>query len=1770
MSSRFGTLSGRGQVIGHGVPQTFPIQLDPVPFEGAVVYADNGELRYSDGTAWLPLGTGPQGTQGTTGIQGFQGVQGDYGPGFTIIGSIAGPGDQSSLNTAFPAATVGDGVIDQSDDTLWIYDGSVWVNIGSFRGVQGLQGVQGVQGVQGPIGNEGIQGERGFRGFQGERGVQGVQGIQGDLGIQGIQGRRGPQGVQGTTGIQGVQGPRNFQGTQGLQGVQGTTGIQGDTGFQGYAGSYGGVTFEYDFGASTATVDPGSGNLTFANTAVADVNEIYIDSIAAFPNTDISDTINSFDNVAGPVKAFIKITQVSDISKFSLYEVNDIVDNTGWFTLSTTYLNGSATTGDYTSSPRVVVSFAMVGTQGIQGVQGTTGIQGLQGNQGLQGQIGPQGIQGATGIQGDTGTQGLQGRVGPQGIQGVQGLQGPRGIQGFRGAFGGISYDYTFSTSTANTDPGQGILNFDNASFAGAGKMFIDDRDDGNVLVMDGVMSFLSSVTSATKGFFKLTNADNIYDQATFEITGVTDRSGYWDVDVTHLNGVTLMADQTDVRISFIRNGDQGLQGIQGVQGTRGIQGDVGPQGVQGEQGLQGVQGLQGGSGVQGLTGSQGVQGTTGIQGSRGLQGIQGTMGFDGGLSFEYDFDTNTTQGQFPGLNHWYINNADVTQATRLYIDDLTDSGRRADSLFNYLDGISSSPKGQIFIRSAKDVNGTYQWLIYEFTNWTWDASGTGNDWGHFDVNFIERSELEGTDSSPGTSWANGAAAVYGDTANITFIPAGQTGSQGIQGVIGPQGVQGIQGEQGIYGGLSFQWLFSSNTIGGTDPGTNNFKFNNANPQNATLITIDDIPDDQYNTEVDDFLDFIAAQPGSVKGYLKIQKGAGDALQGPGGHHWLIYEITGWTWDGVGKNYGFWDVTFVDGNVTDWNTQVSQVHGPETVITFIPKGPAGIQGPQGTTGIQGQTGAGLQGVQGLQGIQGFTGLQGAEGSFGGITFDYTFLTDIVNNDPGIGNVKFNNGTYSSVTAIYIDDRDDNFVNIEPFLRTIDDSTSPIKGHVKITKKSQPEIFQIFTISALAELTGYFNITVAFVSGNGTFANSEDVTITFARTGDAGATGAIGPQGVQGIQGNLGIQGLQGADGAGAQGATGADGIQGPAGLQGADGAIGVQGIQGLQGADGSQGAAGFQGAGGTGAQGIQGIQGLTGSQGIGGVGSDGFQGTQGIQGPAGPDGAQGLQGADGGAGQPGPAGAQGSSGPQGLQGIQGIQGGGSAGTQGPAGFQGAIGPQGVQGADGDAGVGVQGPAGIQGIQGTDGSSGAGFQGIQGVQGTTGTQGALGIGGEGAQGPAGPQGIQGVQGRDGAGDIGVQGPAGPQGITGIQGPDGGAGGAGAQGIQGPQGADGADGAQGAAGTGTAGAQGPAGPQGADGQAGTLGSQGPTGGPGPQGVQGIQGNPGFQGADGVATGGIQGFTGAPGPQGQNGFQGTQGTRGFQGSASSGLDGFQGIQGPIGPQGTTGATGPIGTQGPAGSGSATTIQTSTIHGSSVESTPMFVTFVQDSSTARTLYATTSPNPGGQSNFFYTANIDELQLENITIAGSATLGGSTITTWPSGGGGGFDGTSVNIQSANYFRFNDSIPLRFGTDSDSYIYHDNSNLYVDMYTATHNILFRDASGTPATRFTFDTDTGDFTAAGNVNSASDERLKENIETIPNALDKVLALRGVEFNKIETPEKRDIGLIAQEVEKILPEVVSEDSEGLKSISYANLVGLLIEAIKEQQEQIQKLK
>ena len=97
---------------------------------------------------------------------------------------------------------------------------------------------------------------------------------------------------------------------------------------------------------------------------------------------------------------------------------------------------------------------------------------------------------------------------------------------------------------------------------------------------------------------------------------------------------------------------------------------------------------------------------------------------------------------------------------------------------------------------------------------------------------------------------------------------------------------------------------------------------------------------------------------------------------------------------------------------------------------------------------------------------------------------------------------------------------------------------------------------------------------------------------------------------------------------------------------------------------------------------------------------------------------------------------------------------------------------------------------------------------------------------------------------------------------------------------------------------------------------------------------------------------------------------------------------------------------------------------------------------------------------------------------------------------------------------------------------------------------------------------GTVTASSFVYS-SDKSLKTSIQQIPNALEKLKQLNGVSFNWKSSGEK-SIGLIAQDVEKVYPEIVSTGENGLKAVDYAKLVAVLIEAVKEQQKQIDELK
>jgi hypothetical protein len=187
-----------------------------------------------------------------------------------------------------------------------------------------------------------------------------------------------------------------------------------------------------------------------------------------------------------------------------------------------------------------------------------------------------------------------------------------------------------------------------------------------------------------------------------------------------------------------------------------------------------------------------------------------------------------------------------------------------------------------------------------------------------------------------------------------------------------------------------------------------------------------------------------------------------------------------------------------------------------------------------------------------------------------------------------------------------------------------------------------------------------------------------------------------------------------------------------------------------------------------------------------------------------------------------------------------------------------------------------------------------------------------------------------------------------------------------------------------------------------------------------------------------------------------------------------------------------------------------------------------------------------------------------NVTgTAGSETL--ATVTAR-----GASTPTNINI--------NNTSPTIYLQDIDhrSAMIHVNSNVfYVLRGNGNNSTTWEPLNGYWPMELNLDTNNATFgasvTAAGDVTAYSDVRLKENIVTVENALEKVTGLRGVTYNRKDNNDgKLHLGVIAQEVEQILPEVVKEDEKGMKHVAYGNMTAVLIEAIKEQQKQIEDLK
>ena len=189
-------------------------------------------------------------------------------------------------------------------------------------------------------------------------------------------------------------------------------------------------------------------------------------------------------------------------------------------------------------------------------------------------------------------------------------------------------------------------------------------------------------------------------------------------------------------------------------------------------------------------------------------------------------------------------------------------------------------------------------------------------------------------------------------------------------------------------------------------------------------------------------------------------------------------------------------------------------------------------------------------------------------------------------------------------------------------------------------------------------------------------------------------------------------------------------------------------------------------------------------------------------------------------------------------------------------------------------------------------------------------------------------------------------------------------------------------------------------------------------------------------------------------------------------------------------------------------------------------------------------------------------IDIDNINIDGTTiTLSSGDLTIDVAG--------DIKLDAAG----NDINLLANGTNHGRFS-NTSSDFVIQSVISNQDLIFKGVDGgSVITALTFDmsaagaaTFNSSVTAGGDVTAFSDMRIKHDIETIEGALAKVSDMRGVYFKR--NNGEAGTGVIAQEVENILPEVV-KDGE-YKSVAYGNMVGILIEAIKELKAEVEKLK
>jgi len=252
----------------------------------------------------------------------------------------------------------------------------------------------------------------------------------------------------------------------------------------------------------------------------------------------------------------------------------------------------------------------------------------------------------------------------------------------------------------------------------------------------------------------------------------------------------------------------------------------------------------------------------------------------------------------------------------------------------------------------------------------------------------------------------------------------------------------------------SIKFTFDNSTSM-ADPGTGDLRFDNATVGSVTNIAVDATSADTGNPDISAYIaDLTSGSNVAHEGYIVIKKGSTPAT-------FAVFSITG----AVVDNTGWLQIP-----VTHVASAGAWTAADNMYLTFSRSGNRGRA-------------AGL---------------------------DMTFEDTTTDTDQGVGKTWLNHATPGSATVFYMDDVDANSTNINSYLDSWDDSSSSVKGHIIMSKHSDPAVFALYNVTgSVTSASTYSKVAVTYVTGAGSFTDADPVAVVFVRGGDKGDTGATG-------------------------------------------------------------------------------------------------------------------------------------------------------------------------------------------------------------------------------------------------------------------------------------------------------------------------------------------------------------------------------------------------------------------------------------------------------------------------------------------------------------------------------------------------------------------------------------------------------------------------------------------------------------------------------------